>query len=638
MPPKGNPIPRARAALHWLGGLMVLGILGGLLVAAAAALWQNVDINSLARRAAAVVDAPPELTVEREGPSASLSGPVQVALFGNSATAGYFPDSTHMAGVLADWRRTLSAADWSVEQIGSRSEIDVLPPSTLIVAPEALCLSGSEIEAFFRHLRRGGGVVTSWAFGARDANCGWRGWETLRDFTGAVDVVEYQAGDELFVTVPANLPVSGGLAPGSRIEFYPDSHLGLLTPGPRAYWSDWALNSRAAGGDAAADAALSLRTTLGGGRAVWIGFRPGQAVRPLDKSRVDRLLRNSLRWAAGVPSAAVGAWPEGRRAGLLVAEDVESGFVNATSLARVLRDHDMRGTFFVVSEMALDHPTLADSLADVGEIGSHTADHASTAGLPLREQQIRLDRSRRQLEGWSNEEVVGLRPPEERFDEATLIAWLRSDPDRKGAAYVAAVNSARSAAPEVFRFPGEGSIVVLPRLMKDDYNVVVQEGKRSPDQLQAAYLDGLRKLGALGGFALISLHSQIGGTPGQIGVMDAVLDSVAMQRNTWWVATGAEIARWWLDRDAMQLTLRRITDTDDLVLEVRAPIGSSSREVWIDMTLPGGERLPFEDGRQLPYERTEWGLRIPLRPLSAGEVRTIRLATPAGVETANPDS
>jgi len=279
MPPKGNPVPRARAAIHWLGGLMVLGILAGLVVAAAAALWQNVDINSLARRAAAVVDAPPELTVEREGPNASLPGPVQVALYGNSATAGYFPDSTHMAGVLADWRRTLSAAGWSVERIGSRSEIDALPPSTLIVAPEALCLSGSEIEAVFRHLRRGGGVVTNWAFGARDANCGWRGWETLRDFTGAVDVVEYQAGDELFVTVPANLAVSGGFAPGSRIEFYADSHLGLLTPGPRAYWSDWALNSRAVGGDAAADAALALRTTAGGGRAVWIGFRPGQTAK-----------------------------------------------------------------------------------------------------------------------------------------------------------------------------------------------------------------------------------------------------------------------------------------------------------------------------------------------------------------------
>jgi len=636
MPPKGDPVPRARTALHWLSGLAMLGILAGLVIAAAAALWQNVDINSLARRAAAVVDAPPALTAERESPNASLLGPIHVALYANAATEAYFPDSTHMPSVLADWQRQLSAVGWSVERIGTRAELDALPVTTLVVAPEALCLSGAEIEALFRHLRRGGGVVANWALGARDGNCGWRGWGTLRDFTGSVDIVEYQAGDELFVTVPASLPVSTGLTPGARIEFYADSHLGLLMTGPRVYWSDWALNSLSTGGEAAADGALSLRTTLGGGRAVWFGFRPDQAVRPLDQARANRLLTNTLRWAAGMPSAAVAAWPEGRRAGLIVAEDVESGFVNASSLARVLRERGIKGTFFAVSEMALDHPEMADSLTDVGEIGSHTADHVPTAGLPLREQRIRLDRSRRELEGWSGQQVLGLRPPEERFDEATLRAWLQSSPQGSGAMYVAAVNGARSAAPEVFRFP-EGSIVVLPRLMKDDYNVLVQEGTRRPERLLSAYLDGLRKLGALGGLGFLGLHSQIAATPGQIGVVGTVLDSVAAERDTWWIATGGEIARWWLDRDAMQLSLTASADADELELVVEAPIGSTDREVWLDIILPAGDRVPYAGSRQLPYARTDWGLRIPLRPLATGEVRTIRLLPPVEDMT-DPDS
>ncbi|MDH3297426.1 MAG: polysaccharide deacetylase family protein [Gemmatimonadota bacterium] len=635
MPPKGDPVPRARAALHWLSGLLMLGILAGLVITAAAALWQNVDINSLARRAAAVIDEPPELTTERGGPSAYLPGRVRVALYANVATEAFFPDSTHLPGVLADWSRELSASGWDIERIGSRAELDALPPATLVVAPEAVCLSGAEIEALFRHLRRGGGVVANWALGARDGNCEWRGWETLRDFTGAIDVVEYQAGDELYVTVPASLGVSAGLAPGSRIEFYADSHLGLLVPGPRVYWSDWALNSSSSGGESAADGALALRTTAEGGRAVWLGFKPGQAIRPLDQARASRLLQNTLRWAAGVPAAAVAAWPEGRRAGLMVAEDVESGFVNATSLARVLRERGIKGTFFLVSEMALDHPEIADSLADVGEIGSHTADHVPTVGLPQREQRIRLERSRRELESWSGQPVLGLRPPEERFDEATLRAWLSSSPDRAGAAYVAAVNGARSAAPEVFRFP-EGSIVVLPRLMKDDYNVVVQEGTSRPERLTSAYLEGLRKLGALGGLGFVSLHSQIAATPGRIGVVETVLDSIADQRGTWWIATGSEIARWWLDREAMSLSLRPAAEGDDLELVVEAPIGSSYREVWIDVTLPGDDRIPFEGERQLPYAPSEWGIQFPLRPLAAGELRTIRLVRGVGVQPGDP--
>ncbi|MDX1579600.1 MAG: polysaccharide deacetylase family protein, partial [Gemmatimonadota bacterium] len=480
------------------------------------------------------------------------------------------------------------------------------------------------------HLRNGGGAVANWAVGARDGGCRCRGWDTLRDFSGALDVVEYQAGDELFLTIPGSLPVSAGLPPGARIEFYADSHLGLLLPRAHAYWSDWALNSLSSGGEAAAaDGALALNATLGGGRAVWFGFRPSAAVRPLDQDRVRRLVRNALQWAAGLPSAGVSAWPEGRKAGLIIAEDTENGFANAASLARLLREHELPGTFYAVSEMALEHPELADSLVAAGEIGSHTADHVPTIGLPLDEQEIRLSRSLRELEAWSGAPVQGLRPPEERFDEATLRAWLRVADE--GTPYLAGVNGARSAAPEIYRYP-EGVIVMLPRLMKDDYNVVVQEGTRAPDRVLAAYLEGMDKLGALGGLAFIGLHTQVAGTPGQIGIVGSVLDSVVAQRDRWWVATGSDLARWWLDRDAMRLSLER--DGEDLRLLLTAPSGSAAREVWLEVALPAGERIPFEAERQLPYARTDWGIRVPVRPLTAGERREIRLVRPGALADA----
>lgn len=627
MPPRGDPVPRARAALHWLGGLCVLGILGGLVVTAAAALWQDVDIQSLARHAAAVDHAPPPPPVEGEAPAAWVDRPLEVAMYANAATAEFFDDSTYLVTRLAEWERTLGRLGWNGKRISTPDELDALDPTTLLIAPEALCLATGEVEAIFRHLRRGGGVVANWALGARDARCRWRGWDTLRDFTGALDVVEYQAGDELFVTVPAGLPVSVGLPPGARIEFFADSHLGLITPGPRVYWSDWALNSVSTGGASAADAALALHRTSGGGRAVWFGFRPRQAARPLDRNRAERLLTNSLRWAAGLPSAEVSIWPEGRRAGILIAEDSESGFANAASLARVLREHDMQGTFFAVSRFALDHPELGDSLRLAGEVGSHTYDHVATAGLPLGEQHIRLARSRRELENWSDSEVVGLRPPEERFDEATLRGWLRATEGAAGTPYVAAVNSARSAGPEVHRLP-EGPVVLLPRLMKDDYNVVVQEGTRRPERLLGAYLEGMRKIGALGGLAFVSLHTQIGGTPGQIGIVGTVLDTVAVARDTWWVATGADIARWWLDRDAMRLAMREAAD-GALEVEIRAPTGSAGRETWVEVMLPRGERIPFDGDRRLPFAPTEWGIRVPLAPLASGQARLLRLVVPA---------
>jgi hypothetical protein len=173
--------------------------------------------------------------------------------------------------------------------------------------------------------------------------------------------------------------------------------------------------------------------------------------------------------------------------------------------------------------------------------------------------------------------------------------------------------------------------------MKDDYNVLVQEGTRRPERLLSAYLEGLQKLGALGGLGFLGLHSQIAATPGQIGVVGTVLDSVVAQRNVWWIATGGEIARWWLDRDAMRLSLSAVPDSAELELVVEAPIGSSAREVWIDVTLPATDLVPYEGARQLPYARTDWGLRIPLRPLATGELRTIRLVPPAE-DAADSDS
>jgi hypothetical protein len=142
----------------------------------------------------------------------------------------------------------------------------------------------------------------------------------------------------------------------------------------------------------------------------------------------------------------------------------------------------------------------------------------------------------------------------------------------------------------------------------------------------AAYLDGMRKLSALGGLAFVGLHTQIAGTPGQIGVVGTVLDTVRVQADTWWVATGADIAGWWLDRHAIRLSLTEAAE--ELRLELRAPRGSGGREVWVDVTLPDAERVPFDGDRPLPYARSDWGIRVPLPALAPGESRTLRLLRP----------
>ncbi|MEE9245860.1 MAG: polysaccharide deacetylase family protein, partial [Gemmatimonadota bacterium] len=96
--------------------------------------------------------------------------------------------------------------------------------------------------------------------------------------------------------------------------------------------------------------------------------------------------------------------------------------------------------------MVREEAVLADQLRSAGEIGSHSADHRPVGGWPLSKQLASLSRTFADISAWSGEAPLGFRPPREEFDSATLEAWRRV-----GGLYVAATNSARSAAPELIR-------------------------------------------------------------------------------------------------------------------------------------------------------------------------------------------
>ena len=66
-----DPVPRAKEAWWWLGGLLTLGLLGALVIAAGIALWENIDIRQLTP---ALAEPPPPLP-EGSPPVAAASAP-----------------------------------------------------------------------------------------------------------------------------------------------------------------------------------------------------------------------------------------------------------------------------------------------------------------------------------------------------------------------------------------------------------------------------------------------------------------------------------------------------------------------------------------------------------------------------------
>lgn len=630
--PKREPIPRAREAASWLGGILLLGVLGGGVVAAAVMLWENIDLSQVVPELA---EAPPAPALPALGaPATAGTATTDVALFVSPRNAAFYPDSAYHPRTVAAWMRLLTESGLRVRRISTTAELSAVGRGVVVV-PETPCLSGDERAALSAHVRRGGHLVADWAVGARDETCRWLGWELTQALAGAADVREIPPRDGLYLAVPSGLPFSPGLDPGTRVELRPDPSLAARIDGARVYWADWALDSAPDESGGGADAAAVARRTDEGGRIVWLGFRLGQGATPRDGVLLARIVRNGVLWAAGTPVAEVAPWPGGRRAALMLAVDVEAQPANALPLATRLAADSVPATWFAVSARVADRRDLSAALAPAGEVGAQTPDNAPVAGLEPAEQQVRLRRVAADLEDWSGVRPRGLRPPDEAFDQGTLDGW-----ERAGGAYLVGLNDARSASPErhwAVRRGDSVPMILLPRLVKDDYNVFVQDGAMRSSRLADAWREGRAKLRALGGIAVLVTHTQTLDSDARREVVTATADS-ARAEGGWWLATGSGIASWWRARAAAGV---RATGAPGPATGGAGdgPPGVDARHAftvtagpeglvdgWLDVVVPEADGLvPLRDGDPVRYELTPWGLRVPLGDLEAGEERTVGL-------------
>lgn len=648
-----DPVPRARDAWNWLGGILLLGVLGGGVVVAGVLLWENLDVRRLVPELDAGDQALPRAV--SPAPPAAERRTFRAAILRSGASAEYFPDSSFHPRELDRWEALVRAVGGEVRRIDTAA-LESLEPAELLVVVESPCLSRGDRRGIRRHLASGGSVVANGAAGARDEGCGWRGWDFVAEMTGSDAVREIDPSDALFLTVPAGIALSPGIDPGTRVELRPDPSMAVALPGPHAYWSDWALNPRPLDGSDRAGVAVVSRETEAAGRLVWFGFRASQAVTPSDAERVRVLLRNGIRWSAGLASAAPAPWPYARRAALVVAQEVEAEARNALPFADLVEQLELPVSFFAVSRLVLEDRALGRRLEAVGEVGSQTPDHRPLAGLGHADQLVRLRRARSDIEGWSGTAPTGLRPPEEAFDENTLHAWAEA-----GGEYLLAAAGARTASPELHE-TGDGPVVVLPRLVKDDYNVVVQDASLSSGALEEAWLDGLDKLRAIGGLAAVVSHTQILDRSRRTEAIRAVADRARRQRD-WWIVSGRDAARWWRARSAVTVRFDDdpgapgsaprgdsgaavraqpdggnaggreppIEEGDTSVVEtplrlrVTLPRAVPTGAIWIDVVLPHGRagRVPVVDGRPVEFVETEWGIRVPVQ--SDPDVPTERL-------------
>ncbi|HEY2375299.1 MAG TPA: polysaccharide deacetylase family protein [Gemmatimonadaceae bacterium] len=500
-----------------------------------------------------VVQRMPSLLADSRLPSR-----VVVDVLRDESAASFYSAAGALDSITGTWRAALSAAG-AEARIVTAGEASTDRTARVLVIPSSPCLTVQAHEAIDGFAARGAGVIITGLTGVYDAGCRPIGYGLIVGSTGAARADTLDSRPMAYVTIPAGSPLTVDIPPGSRIDLNPGRQVALRLPQRDAFFSDYALQPQPAGNLPLLDVAIT-HAPLGKGRLVYWGFELRDVVHlPWDRALSALLVRNSVAWVAGLPLGSIEPWPKGRIAAAAIAQDVEAGFPNAQYALDSLEAAHVRSTFFLTSDLARSYPRLSRDLANAGEVGSHTENHRLLGGLPLANQQARLETSEHDLARLLGLPVDGLRPPQEQFDVATMSAWLAL-----GGRYLFGANDSRSVSPELLPV-GRDTLVLIGRVGSDDF-AAAAAAHNDATATARLLLDEYARYRALGGLYALSYHSQLLAGPNLVPALARVARTLAADTVVWLATTG-EIADWW--RVRAQLDARVSSRADGFDVTVR---------------------------------------------------------------------
>ena len=556
--------------------------------------------------------------------SPRLPVPMRVVVIRDEAAVAYHGRSATLDGIVAAWRSALLAAGATVEVLGSR-DLDRAGGARVLVIPSSPCLTVATRAAIDAATAGGRGVILTGLAGIDDAGCRPVGYGLITTLTGASRVAPLGDRPMTYVTIPGGGPLAADVPPGARIDVKPGAQVALRLAGRDAFYSDYILEPSGVAGQSLLDGAIA-HATAARGHVVYWGFELQDVVStPWSRGIAALLVRNSVAWAASIPIASIEPWPAGHQAAAVIAQDVEADFSDARYALDSLTAAGVRSTFYLVSDLARHNKRLSRAMADAGEIGSHTENHRLLGGTALDEQRERLRTSQRDLSDILGHPIGGLRPPEEQFDRATLVAWLRS-----GGSYVFGANDSRSGAPELLPLDGD-TLVLFGRVTPDDFGTGT-DARSGIERAAAAYLNDFAKMRSLGGLYILSYHSQLLARADQVPVLARVARTIARD-STVWLATVADVAEWWRARSSLVVSAR--VSGGQLVVDVRnrGPLTVTGAVVRSDVA---GSLMARR--ASVPMLSAERGMvRLALPPIGPGARRTVAVdLTPAAPLSPSP--
>jgi peptidoglycan/xylan/chitin deacetylase (PgdA/CDA1 family) len=471
----------------------------------------------------------------------------------------------------------------------------------VIIAPQAQCLGPIDRRLVAAHLAAGKGLLTTGAFGAFDGVCSPLADTLLVGLTGVgkggIRPAPRKGGNAHYAVVLGESVIGANVPPGARLEFSPAGQIAFKHTSRELLYSDYERHPLTTG-EKFFDA-VAVRALVGPGRIAAFGFSPLDLTGQWSEDNGRAIFMNAVRWAAGRPIFQLAPWPNGKKAAAVMAHDVEADYANARNALEALEPYDLPGTAFIVGDLAEADQETTRRLIEKMEIGSHSQRHLPMDTLTDAAQASELEHSKRVAEQLAGKPVRGFRPPEERYNRATLQSWADL-----GGTYVFANNDLRSAAPELIPILPD-SLVLLGRVSEDDFEILSRDSIRNRADMSKLIVSQVGESIAYRGLYMFSYHSHMFSQKQLLPVLRALAEKLRDTPEVW-TTTAGEVASWWRTRahvdvipsvDGRSVTLRnRGTATlDGGILIIDLPRGKR-QSVTLPAIPAGATVVVGEDG------------------------------------------
>jgi peptidoglycan/xylan/chitin deacetylase (PgdA/CDA1 family) len=473
----------------------------------------------------------------------------------------------------AFWRRWIRESGGTIV---APADADVL------VAAQTACLGPVHRRVISAHLEKGRGLVTTGLLGAYDGLCGPLADTLLVSLTGVgkggIRGAPRKAGMAHYAVVLGETVIGANVPPGARLEFSPAGQIAFHHTSREMLYCDYERHPLSAAEVPYFDA-VAVRALVGPGRIAAFGFSPLDLTGEWSKDLGRAIFMNAVRWASGRPVFQLAPWPNGKRAAAVMAHDVEADFINARDALEALEPYGLPGSAFLVGDLAEADEETTRRLVARMEIGSHSQRHLPMDTLSDMAQVSELEHAKRVAEGFSGKPVLGFRPPEERYNRATLQAWADL-----GGTYVFANNDLRAAAPEIIPMLPD-SLVLLGRVSEDDFEILSRDSIRNRTDMARLLMSQVEESIAYRGLYMFSYHSHMFSQKKLLPVLQALAEKLKTTPDIW-TTTAGEVASWWRARSRVELAPS--ADGQSMSLTNRGPSPFAGGTLIVDR--PNGDR------------------------------------------------